>query len=54
MMFLIVSLAIGIYLYVNGRRRQRSPTKEASAAIRQDHIQGGTPKTTPRKVRKQD
>lgn len=52
-MFLILSLAIGLYLYVNGRRRQ-SPKKEQSAAIRRDHIQSVTTKTTPRKIRKQD
>lgn len=52
-MFLIVSLAIGIYLYVNGRRQ--TSEKRSSSAIRNDHIQGGNAtKTTPRKIRKQD
>jgi len=37
--FLILSIAIGVFLYVN-RSRQRSK-KETSSAIRHDHLQGG-------------
>jgi len=39
-MFLIVSIAIAVFLYVNAHQ-QRSK-KENSSAIRRDHIQGGS------------
>ncbi len=38
--FLIISITIAIFLYVNGPRRQNK--KETSSAIRHDHIQGGS------------
>ncbi len=48
--FLIVSIAIAVFLYVNGHRRTK---KESSSAIRHDHIQGGS-KGTSRKSPKRE
>ncbi len=38
--FLILSIAIGVYLYINGRRGRDK--KDKSSAIRHDHIQPGS------------
>jgi len=38
--FLVLSIAIAIFLYVNARRRRNK--KETSSAIRHDHTQGGS------------
>jgi hypothetical protein len=50
-MFLIVSIAIGIFLYINGRRQQDK--KSSSSAIRHDNVQGGS-KGVARKSPKRD
>ncbi len=38
--FLIVSIAIGVFLYLSAHRQ--GSKKETSSAIRRDHIQGGS------------
>ena len=50
-MFLILSLAIAVFLYVSAQKRRNK--KETSSAIRHDNVQGG-PKGISRKPPKRD
>jgi hypothetical protein len=45
--FILLSIAIAVYLYINGRRREKK--NDASSAIRRDNIQGGSKGKSPNK-----